>query len=122
LARPVSGEHTHRHARGATWADQQGQSRGFARAAFGMAFGEGIDLTPRAAVLEAADRAGLNSAELDAALDDPQLKQRLREANDAAIAQGVYGGPTFDAGGLLWWGDHLLPAAAAALGRDTSDG
>jgi 2-hydroxychromene-2-carboxylate isomerase len=100
--------------RGATWADEQGQARAFARVAFGMAFGEGVDLTARAAVLQAADRVGLDSADLDAALDDPQLKQALRDANDAAIAHGVYGVPTLDAGGLLWWGDHLLPAAAAA--------
>src|SRR5947209_1080932 len=108
--------------RAATWAHAQGQARRFAEAAFAMAFVEGLDLTARPVVLEAADRAGLDSAELDAALDDPQLKQALREANDAAIAQGVYGVPTFDAGGLLWWGDHLLPAAAAALGRDPVSG
>jgi 2-hydroxychromene-2-carboxylate isomerase len=107
--------------RGATWSDQLGQGRAFARAAFWMAFGEGVDLTPRAAVLQAAERAGLDSAELDVELDDPRLKQALRGANDAAIAQGVYGVPTLDAGGFLWWGDQLVPAAAAALGRGSAD-
>jgi 2-hydroxychromene-2-carboxylate isomerase len=90
-----------------------------ARAAVSMAFGEGIDLTPRPAALEAAERARLDSAELDVAVDKPELKQALREANDAAIAQGVYGVPTVDAGGFLWWGDQLVPAAAAARGRDS---
>lgn len=100
--------------RAATWARDRGEPRAFAQAAFRMAFCEGIDLSARSAVLRAAEHAGLEPAELDAALDDAQLKRALREANDAAIAQGVYGVPTFDAGGLLWWGDHLLPAAAAA--------
>ena len=100
--------------RGARWAELQGRAREFAQVAFTMAFVEGVDLADRTAVLIAAERAKLDATELDRALEDPQLKQALREANDAAIATGVYGVPTFEAGGLLWWGDHLLPAAAAA--------
>lgn len=99
--------------RAATWADRRGRGRDFARAAYAMAFREGVDLTARDAVAEAARRAGLDAAALGRALDDPELKQGLRDATDEAIAAGVYGVPTFDAGGLLWWGDHLLPAAAA---------
>jgi 2-hydroxychromene-2-carboxylate isomerase len=99
--------------RAATWAEQHGHGRTFAQAAFAMAFQQGVDLTARAAVLAAADRAGLSCAELDAALDDRQLKQALRESTDKAIAANVYGVPTFDAAGLLWWGDHQPPAAAA---------
>lgn len=41
------------------------------------------------------------------------LKDSLRCANEEAIAQGVYGVPTFDTGQRLWWGDDLLSAAAA---------
>ncbi len=62
---------------------------------------------------EAAKRAGLDAGELALALDDAELKQVLRSATDEAIARGVYGVPTFDAAGLLWWGDHQLAAAAA---------
>lgn len=101
--------------RAATWAAQQGQAqvRAFVQTAFAIAFAEGVDLTPRSAVLDAAERAGLNARELEAALDDPVLKQALRTITDEAIAAGVYGVPTFDAAGLLWWGDHQLAAAAA---------
>jgi 2-hydroxychromene-2-carboxylate isomerase len=97
----------------ATWADQQGRGRDFAEAAFAMAFREGRDLTARAVVLDAAERSGLIPNDVDRALDDPELKLALRRATDQAIAEGVYGVPTFDAAGLLWWGDHQLPAAAA---------
>ena len=103
--------------RAAIWAAQRGEARSFARTAFAMAFQEGTDLTSAAAVLRAAERAGLQREALEEALTTPELKQQLRSANDAAIADGVYGVPTFDAGGLLWWGDHLLPAAAVAMGR-----
>jgi 2-hydroxychromene-2-carboxylate isomerase len=80
-----------------------------------MAFREGIDLTARTGVLQAAERAALDASALDRALENQSVKRALREANEDAIAAGVYGVPTFEAGGLLWWGDHQLPAAAAAL-------
>jgi 2-hydroxychromene-2-carboxylate isomerase len=98
--------------RAAVWAAEKGETRRFAHAAYEMAFAEGIDLTPRVAVIEAAHRAGMDGSELASVLDDVELKSALRAANDAAIATGVYGVPTFDAAGLLWWGDHQLEAAA----------
>jgi 2-hydroxychromene-2-carboxylate isomerase len=100
--------------RAAVWAHQRGRGREFARAAFAMAFREGIDLTERAAVAQAAKAAELDSEDLTGALDDPRLKSELKERTEDAIALGVYGVPTVDAGGFLWWGDHLLPAACAA--------
>ena len=100
--------------RAATWAADQGYVREYARSAFSLAFAHGTDLTERGAVLDAAERVGLDHHELDRALDDPELKNALRQNTDRAIEQKVYGVPTFDAGGLLWWGDHQLPAAAVA--------
>lgn len=100
--------------RAAVWAAQQGAAAAYARAAFALAFAEGRDLSSRAVVLEAAARAGMDAAVLDAALDTSDLKAALKQANDDAIAEGVYGVPTFDAGGLLWWGDHQIDAARAA--------
>lgn len=40
----------------------------------------------------------------DGALTDPQVKQRLRDNTDWAIAQGVFGVPTFVIGAELFWG------------------
>ncbi|HEX8123736.1 MAG TPA: DsbA family protein [Solirubrobacteraceae bacterium] len=82
--------------RAAVWAAGRGDVRAFARAAFAMAFQEGIELSERAAVLTAAERAGHDPADLDAALGSTELKQRLRAANNTAIAARVYGVPTFD--------------------------
>jgi 2-hydroxychromene-2-carboxylate isomerase len=98
--------------RAAVWAAEKGDTRRFAHAAYETAFVEGIDMTPRVAVIEAANRAGMDGPELASVLDDEQLKSALRAANDAAIATGVYGVPTFDAAGLLWWGEHQLETAA----------
>lgn len=100
--------------RAATWADQQGAARRFAQCAFAMAFAEGIDLSHRGAILDAARRAGLDHDALAATLDDPSLKDALRHANDEAIAARVYGVPTFEAAGRLWFGDDQLIAAQHA--------
>ncbi len=44
-----------------------------------------------------------------ARITDPAIKDTLRANTDAAIARGVYGVPTFDLGGELFWGDDTLP-------------
>ena len=47
--------------------------------------------------------------------DEAQAKQRLREATDAALASGVFGVPTFELDGRLFWGQDALPMLAAAM-------
>jgi 2-hydroxychromene-2-carboxylate isomerase len=43
------------------------------------------------------------------------VKAELRAATDAAIARGVFGVPTFDLDGRLFWGLDALPMLRAAL-------
>jgi len=57
----------------------------------------------------AALAAGLGVAEWEARIADPAVKEALHANTDAAIARGVYGVPTFDIGGELFWGDDALP-------------
>jgi 2-hydroxychromene-2-carboxylate isomerase len=46
----------------------------------------------------------------------PEIKQRLRERGDQAVARGMFGAPTFAVGDELFWGnDRLEDAVAAAL-------
>ena len=45
----------------------------------------------------------------EAEVADQGVKDALRANTDAAIARGVYGVPTFDIGGELFWGDDALP-------------
>lgn len=40
---------------------------------------------------------------------DPAIKAQLHANTDVAIARGIYGVPTFDIGGELFWGDDALP-------------
>jgi 2-hydroxychromene-2-carboxylate isomerase len=102
----------------AVHAKRTGREREFAAAAFRKAFGEGCDLGELEHVLAAARDAGLDDAE--AALADPEVKDALRTATDAAHARGVFGVPTVAVGDELFWGDDRLEEAAAALARATS--
>lgn len=52
---------------------------------------------------------------------DPQsaeVKQALRDATDTAIAKGVFGVPTFEVQGRLFWGVDSIEMLAACLAGD----
>ena len=48
---------------------------------------------------------GLDVAQAEAAWNDPRWKARLKAANDAAIAAGVFGAPFFMIDGEPFWGN-----------------
>jgi 2-hydroxychromene-2-carboxylate isomerase len=50
-----------------------------------------------------------------AALADPVVKQGLVDNTARALARGVYGVPTFDVGGELFWGADALPMMNAFI-------
>ena len=47
--------------------------------------------------------------------DSPDVKARLRANTEEAIARGVFGVPTFEVDGKLFWGFDALPMLAAYL-------
>lgn len=50
--------------------------------------------------------------------DDARIKQSLKELTDAAIARGVFGVPTVELDGRLFWGLDALDMVAACLRGD----
>jgi 2-hydroxychromene-2-carboxylate isomerase len=50
--------------------------------------------------------------------DDPGVKQALRDSTDAAIAKGVFGVPTMEVDGRMFWGVDALPMLSAYLAHD----
>ena len=48
---------------------------------------------------------GLDPAEAEDVWNDPDWKAHLKEANDAAIARGVFGAPFFIIDGEPFWGN-----------------
>src|SRR3954453_3198669 len=94
--------------RPAIHARHAGREREFAAAAFAVAFAEGHDLGELRHVLAAAERAGLDAADVEAAIADPSIKDELRDETDAAHERGVFGVPTMAVGLELFWGDDRL--------------
>lgn len=81
-------------------------------------WGEGADLT-RIDVLERiVERTGLDARGLEQRIRDAAVKSELRRLTDEAIAQGVFGVPTFALGTELFWGhDRLRQLADRLEGR-----
>ena len=101
--------------RAAIHARHAGREREFAAAAFAVAFAEGHDLAETTHVLAAAERAGLDPAEVESAIEEREVKDELRAATDEAHARGVFGVPTIAVRDELFWGDDRLEEAAGAL-------
>jgi 2-hydroxychromene-2-carboxylate isomerase len=114
--------------RAAMFAFAAGRGRELTLEAFRDAFARGIDLSVPAHVLAAAERAGLDRREVEDAAQDPQIKQALRAATDAAHALGVIGVPTIavpvpgGSGEELLWGDDRLEDAAMVGSRTEPTG
>ena len=48
----------------------------------------------------------------------PEVKQALKDATEAAIQRGVFGVPTFEVDGRLFWGVDAIPMLVAYLDGD----
>ncbi|HEX4466730.1 MAG TPA: DsbA family protein [Solirubrobacteraceae bacterium] len=101
--------------------DRRSMVQEFALAAMRMAFLEGADLEELDSVLEAGRRCEIAEHELRRALEDQQVKDRLRAITGEAIEAGVFGVPTVRIGDQLFWGDDRLQDAANAYRADTQE-
>lgn len=103
-----------------TFAFTVGRGCELTRRAFRNAFQEGWDLSVPERVFASAAQAGFDRVQLEAATQDPEIKQALRRATDAAHELGVIGVPTLAIDGQLFWGDDRLEDAAAHLAGVTA--
>jgi 2-hydroxychromene-2-carboxylate isomerase len=96
-----------------TWAFAAGHGHEVAAALFRDAFQRGHELSIEAHVLSAVASVGLDRAAGRDAMRDPAIKTTLREATESAHRRGVFGVPTVEVAGELFWGDDRLEDAAA---------
>lgn len=80
------------------------ERRRFALALFAACWERGEDISDEAALVRIAGECDLDGAALLAATKNPEVKQRLAAATEQAIADGVFGVPTFRLDGELFWG------------------
>jgi len=86
-----------------------GQARALAHALYRSYFTQNRDIGAPGAVVEIAASVGVDAASLKAALEDPALKERVKNEVDAAIAAGVFGSPFFVVDGEPFWGVDRIP-------------
>jgi 2-hydroxychromene-2-carboxylate isomerase len=89
------------------WLQQRGDltASHWARHCLRAFFARGVDLSDAASLKALGAEFGLDPAEAEAVWNDPDWKARLKEANDAAIARGVFGAPFFIIDGEPFWGN-----------------
>jgi 2-hydroxychromene-2-carboxylate isomerase len=88
------------------WQKQQDAARAatVVHALYRAFFVDDLDISiPENAVAVAA-KCGVDAAAARAAIDDPAVKDALRQANDEAIARGVFGSPFIIVDGEPFWG------------------
>jgi 2-hydroxychromene-2-carboxylate isomerase len=105
--------------RAALVAEEHGRLREFSLAAFAQNFVHGRGLRDLDAVQRAGGEAGVDGAAIRVGIERDEIKERLREATDTALALGVRGVPTVLVDGEPYWGDDRLEAAAARLAELT---
>jgi len=91
-------------------------------ALFRAVWAHGIHVSEPEAVQRVLDASGLDGANLVAQAQRSEAKVRLREQTDEALAKGVFGVPTMELNGEIFWGYDDFPHLELALaGRDPLD-
>jgi 2-hydroxychromene-2-carboxylate isomerase len=84
-------------------------ARDWARHCLRAYFARGVDLSDPAQLKALAAESGLAADDAEAVWNDPLWKARLKAANDAAIAAGVFGAPFFVIDNEPFWGNDRRP-------------
>lgn len=84
-------------------------ARRFAHAVFRALFVDNIDVSVPTAVLDIAAGLGIDRGEIEAGMQSPEIKARLKQEVDHALAIGVFGGPYVVIDGHPFFGADRLP-------------
>ncbi len=87
----------------------------FAQAVYHAYFVDGKDISQAGVVVEIAVSLGIDGAELEAALKDQTIKDRLRQETGNAIAKKIFGAPWFEVDGEPFWGTDQIKQVEAKL-------
>lgn len=80
---------------------------------------DGLDLGDDAGLRKTLAGAGLDADALLAAIEDADVKDRLRANTEEALARGVFGAPAFFVADEMFWGNYRLDWVEAALSRQS---
>ncbi|MFN3461118.1 MAG: 2-hydroxychromene-2-carboxylate isomerase [Oceanibaculum sp.] len=88
--------------------DDPARANAYAKAVFSTAFQEAVAVNSPDAAADVAAKLGIDRGAALAACQDPEIKEKLRLANEAAVAAGVCGAPYFIVEGEPFWGNDRL--------------
>ena len=80
----------------------------YAKAVYARAFVEGAAVAGAAEAVEVASKLGQNRTQALAALQRPEVKQRLKQISDEALGKAIFGSPFFIVDGEPFWGHDRL--------------
>lgn len=80
---------------------------------------DGLDMNDPTVVAGVLREAGFEPEAVMALAGDPEVKQRLKDDTQEAVARGVFGAPTFFVDGEMYWGQDRLDFVKEALEADT---
>ena len=98
-------------ARGYYWLHGQdcGKAREFAHAVFRAYWVAGRDISELPLVLDIAVKLGIDGDAFATAIATTEIKDRVKQETDAAIAKGMFGAPYSMVDGEPFWGADRLP-------------
>ncbi|MBL8487859.1 MAG: 2-hydroxychromene-2-carboxylate isomerase [Rhodocyclaceae bacterium] len=85
------------------------KARAFAHAVFRACWVDGRDIGELGVVQAVAAAVGVDPEALAAAIQRPEIKERLKSETEAVVARGMFGAPFFFVDGEPFWGADRLP-------------
>jgi 2-hydroxychromene-2-carboxylate isomerase len=89
-------------------ASDPAKAHDLASALYSAAFARNRDIGSADGVIQIATELGIDADAISAGLQSAEVKDRTRAANDAAVAAGIFGSPTFVIDGEPFWGADRL--------------
>ena len=93
----------------------------YVEAVYRAIWADGLDMNDPAVVAGVLRQAGFDPEALLALAGDAQVKQRLKDDTQEAVARGAFGAPTFFVDGEMYWGQDRLDFVKEALEADTHE-
>lgn len=97
-------------ARAFYWLDETdpAKAKSFARACFDTYFGQGIQIGKPDEVAAVAEGVGIDGAALLEAIQQPEIKDKLRLNVEAAVEKQIFGSPMIIVDGERFWGSDRI--------------
>ena len=90
---------------------EEGWIAPFTRTVYAAEFADGADISDRGRMGTILQSLNLDSQRIFSRIEQPDLKNRLKQQTGRAQAHGIFGAPSFVVGAELFWGDDRLEQA-----------